>query len=152
MKIERLSISPGHNYFGHHGQPPGSHATLDIPEVECVAGRGLRGDRFFDYRPDYSGQVTFFAAEVLTELASAFQRADVALSDLRRNVLTQGVDLAKLIGTTFIVQDITFEGIEECRPCYWMNQTVAPGAEAWLRGKGGLRCRIVSSGWLRREP
>ena len=25
-----------------------------------------------------------------------------------------------------------------------------PGAEAWLRGRGGLRCRILTDGWLRR--
>jgi fructose-1,6-bisphosphatase II len=32
-----------------------------------------------------------------------------------------------------------------------MNDVVAPGAEAWMRGRGGLRCRIVSGGTLRRD-
>ena len=44
-----------------------------------------------------------------------------------------------------------FRGVEECRPCYWMDQAIAPGAEAWLKGKGGLRAKILSDGWLTRD-
>src|SRR5690349_2232755 len=61
--IRHLFISPGHNFFGRHGQPPGEHPMADVPIVQCRAGRGLEGDRFFAYRPDYNGQVTFFAWE-----------------------------------------------------------------------------------------
>ena len=28
IRIAQLYISPGHNFFGHHGQPPGEHAML----------------------------------------------------------------------------------------------------------------------------
>lgn len=48
--IRHLYISPGHNFFGHHGMEPGTSPMLEVQEVECVAGRGIRGDRFFDYR------------------------------------------------------------------------------------------------------
>jgi len=65
MRVEQLFISPSHNFFGHHGQPAGADPTLRVEEIECVAGRGIRGDRFFDYQPDYKGQITFFAMEVL---------------------------------------------------------------------------------------
>lgn len=60
MKIENLYISPDHNYFGHHGKPPGDAPVEKVEEVVCDAGRGLRGDRFYDYKPDYKGQITFF--------------------------------------------------------------------------------------------
>ena len=30
-----------------------------------------------------------------------------------------------------------FEGIEECRPCHWMDRAFCPGAEEWLKGRGG---------------
>jgi len=30
-----------------------------------------------------------------------------------------------------------------------MNQVVAPGAEDWLRGHGGLRAKILTDGELR---
>ena len=32
-----------------------------------------------------------------------------------------------------------------------MDQAVGPGAEAWLRGRGGLRARILSDGWLKMD-
>ena len=70
---------------------------------------------------------------------------------LRRNVITTGVDLNSLIGEEFALQGIHFVGVEECRPCYWMDQALAPGAEAALRGRGGLRARILSDGPLRVE-
>lgn len=49
------------------------------------------------------------------------------------------MDLNRLIGQRFSLQGIEFEGVEECRPCYWMDQAIAPGAENYLKGHGGLR-------------
>jgi hypothetical protein len=47
---------------------PGTSPIIEVQEVECVAGRGIRGDRFFDYREDYKGQITFFAIEVFNDV------------------------------------------------------------------------------------
>jgi MOSC domain-containing protein YiiM len=47
------------------------------------------------------------------------------------------------------VQGVAFIGTGECRPCYWMDQALAPGAEAALRGRGGLRAQILTNGRLR---
>ena len=47
IRVRHLYISPGHNYFGHHGQPAGTHPVIEVDRLECVSGRGLRGDRFF---------------------------------------------------------------------------------------------------------
>lgn len=151
-QIEHLYVSAGHNYFGHHGQPAGGHQAMAVPEVECVAGRGLRGDRFFDYKPDYRGQVTFFAMEVLEMLEAALGAKNLRPAAVRRNAFTRGLDLNRLVGAEFECQGVRFAGVEECRPCYWMDEALGPGAEAWLRGRGGLRCRILSDGWLRVNP
>ena len=67
----------------------------------------------------------------------------------RRNVITAGVDLNSLIGKKFILQGVEFEGTCECSPCYWMDAAIAPGAEAALQGRGGLRARILTGGKLR---
>lgn len=151
MHVRHLYISPGHNFFGRYGQSAGIHPIEEVDAVECVAGYGLRGDRFYGYRPDYKGQVTFFAAEIHTALQATFQVPALASSVFRRNIITEGIDLGTLIGRRFTLQDVEFEGVEECRPCHWMNQAVAPGAEDWLKGRGGLRCKVLSSGWLRRD-
>ena len=150
VRIERLALSPGHNYFGHYGGPAGDAPLLEVDEVECLAGRGLRGDRFLDHKPDYKGQITFFALETWDALVPALGASGGGPLAVRRNVFTRGVDLLALVGRVFELQGVRFEGAEECRPCLWMDEAVAPGAEAWLRGRGGLRARIRSDGWLRR--
>ncbi len=151
MRIRHLFISPGHNYFGHHGGPAGEHPIVEVEALECCTGRGIRGDRFWDYRPDYKGQITFFAWEDLLQLWEALPVARRDVAATRRNVLVEGASLADLIDEEFELQGVRFRGSEECRPCYWMDQSIGPGAEAWLRGRGGLRARILSDGWLRRE-
>jgi MOSC domain-containing protein YiiM len=114
-----------------------------------VAGRGIRGDRYFDYRADFKGQITFFAEEVYHGLRRALGIWDKPPSVFRRNVITRGVDLNDLIGRTFEVQGVRFLGVESCKPCYWMDAAFGPGAEAALAGRGGLRARILTDGVLR---
>jgi len=149
VEICHLYISPGHNFFGHHGRQPDQYPAIEVAMIECAAGRGIRGDRFFDYREDYKGQITFFSLEVFDELCGAFELKDCSPSLVRRNVMTRAVDLNELIDRDFEVQGLGFHGTEECRPCYWMNQAIAPGAEEFLKGRGGLRAQILSDGQLR---
>ena len=148
--IEHLYLSPGHNFFGHHGRPADAHPVVEVAELECVSDRGVRGDRFFDHQPGYKGQITFFAMEVFEQLCAELGTPAAPPSAVRRNVLTRGVDLNSLVGREFEIQAVRFLGTEECRPCYWMDQAIAPGAEKWLAGRGGLRARILGDGWLRR--
>jgi MOSC domain-containing protein YiiM len=122
---------------------------IETSEIECVAERGIRGDRYFDFKDDYKGQVTFFSLEVFEELCSALQIQAGSPSLARRNVITRGVDLNELIGQEFEVQGVRFLGMEECRPCYWMDGVFAPGAQEFLKGRGGLRSKILTDGKLR---
>jgi len=152
VKVRRLYIAAGHNYFGHHGQPPGENSIVEVPEVECVAGRGLRGDRFFDFKENYKGQITFFSWEIYEAICRELDVHNKPPLTFRRNVMTAGVDLNELIGREFKIQGISFRGTEECRPCYWMDQAFAPGANEFLKGRGGLRAVILTNGTLRANP
>ena len=69
VNVRRLYVSPRHNYFGHHSLPPGEHPILEVPEIKCVAGRGIQGDRFFDYKVNYKGQITFFRSKFMQRFA-----------------------------------------------------------------------------------
>lgn len=149
VAIRHLFISPGHNYFGHHGKPAGTHCNVEVSSIECIAGRGIRGDRFLDYREDYKGQITFFSLEVLSDVGNQLGIAAVSPSAVRRNVITEGIDLNTLIGKRFRLQNVEFEGVCECKPCYWMDQAIAPGAENLLQGRGGLRAKILTTGVIR---
>ena len=149
MEICHLYISPGHNFFGHTGREPDEYPAVEVPAIECVAGRGIQGDRFFDYQEDYKGQITFFSLEIFEALCAALKVHDRLPSAVRRNVFTRGTDLNELIGKDFEVQGVRFHGTGECRPCYWLDRAVKPGTEEFLKGNGGLRAQILSDGTLR---
>jgi MOSC domain-containing protein YiiM len=151
MEILHLYLSAKHNFIGHHGQAPGEEPMMEKTELECVAGRGIRGDRFFDHKPDFKGQITFFESENHEWLCECLKLSEARPSDYRRNVITKGADLNALIGKEFEVQGVRFIGTEEAKPCYWMDQALAAGAHEALKGRGGLRARILTDGCLRLE-
>ena len=121
---------------------------MEVPTVNCVAGMGLFGDRYFGHRDGYKGQITFFSTEVLEALSRELPVGPMHPGVHRRNILVEGVDLNVWIGREFEVQGVRFEGTEEARPCVWMNEAIGPGAESWLNGRGGLRARILTDGSL----
>jgi MOSC domain-containing protein YiiM len=149
VRIRHLYISPGHNFFGHHGKPPDKYPTLEVPEVECIAGRGIQGDRFFDFKENYKGQITFFAQETFDEMCRQLNLTGKSPGLSRRNVIVEGVDLNSLVGVEFEIQGVRFQGASSCSPCYWMDHAFAPGAEHFLQNRGGLRAQILTSGKLR---
>ena len=125
------------------------HDVVSVKDAECVAGKGLIGDRFFGYKEDFKGQITFIDEAVIEEVVSELGIDGLDAGAFRRNVVTSGIDLNSLIGKRFTLNGVSFSGSEECAPCYWMNKAIGDGAEDLLRDRGGLRCRILSSGVLR---
>lgn len=150
IEIVAIYISPGHDFKGRHGMERYNNPVHAVESVSCVTGKGLVGDRYFNFRDNYKGQITFFNWAIYEGMRNKFDKPDLSTSVLRRNLILKGVDLNKLIGREFIIQGVTFSGSEECAPCYWMDEAVAPGAESFLKGEGGLRARILSDGSLTR--
>ena len=148
ITIHNIYISDDHNFYGHHGKEPGSNPMIELDSVECEGGKGIIGDRFHNYKEDYKGQITFFSLEVYKDICTNFKLTDVSPSVFRRNVIISGVDLNLLINKKFNIQGIDFLGTQEAAPCYWMNGAVAEGAENAMKGRGGLRAKILTSGRL----
>ena len=126
-----------------------SNPVISKKDVHCLAGEGIEGDRFCGYRENFKGQITFFEWEVLEKLRTTFGKPDIPPSASRRNAILKGIDLNLLIGKRFQIQEVVFEGSEHCAPCYWMDVAILPGAKEVLKNKGGLRARILQSGYLR---
>lgn len=116
-----------------------------------MAGSGLKGDRFFNFKGDYKGQVTFFSLEIFTTLCDELKLSGKNPGLSRRNIVVEGADLNALVGQEFEVQGVRFRGTAECSPCHWMDQAFAPGAEHFLQRRGGLRAQILTDGKLRAE-
>jgi MOSC domain-containing protein YiiM len=124
--------------------------------VRADAGKGLVGDRNYGARGQIDGQVSFLSAEVFDLLRFALGQPELSPAAARRNIVLAGAPLNQLIGRDFALDFGThvvhFAGRRHCAPCRWMERMVAPGALAFLRGRGGLRARIIEGGDLLRGP
>jgi molybdopterin synthase catalytic subunit len=150
-KLLEIWISDGNDFRGRHEKGRLEHSIRSVPRIECVAGMGLRGDRYFGYKPEFKGQVTFLDAAAVEAVREKFSMPGLSSSVFRRNLVVSGIDLGDWVGKRFRFQGIEFEASEECKPCYWMDQVVGPGAEEFLKHhfRGGLRARILSDGELK---
>ena len=150
-ELRHIFTSAGHDYRVRQGEDRVQHGIQSLAEVECIAGMGLRGDRYFNVRPAARGQVTFFEAAVFEEVRQLFKLPELPASVFRRNLVVAGASPGEWIGRRFRFQGVVFEGAQECFPCVWMDRAVAPGTMAYLKEnlRGGLRAKIVTSGVLR---
>jgi MOSC domain-containing protein YiiM len=131
--------------------PEESGSIQEIAEVEAVAGKGLRGDRYFDDGHDGHDpalEVTLFSAEGL-EAGRADSGLDITAEDMRRNLMTEGVELADLLGRRFSAGEVMLEGLEENPPCAHLQRLAGKPLLKPLIGKAGIRARIVSGGTIR---
>ncbi len=122
-----------------------------VEQVELVAGKGIVGDRNFG-KSQWPGQnVTFIEAEKVAAFNAEHQR-ELHESDLRRTVITQGVDLNALEGKEFQIGDVRFIGVELCEPCAGIGELLATEdmpkqavVKAFLH-KAGLRANVLNDG------
>lgn len=130
-------------------------APRDLVNAQLEAGRGIVGDRYYQGNGTFSGklketekgQITFIAAEEVDNF-NATRGTALDYRDLRRNVVTRGVDLNALVGVEFEIAGVRFQGIELCEPCAYLKQTVHTDVLPHLVHRGGLRAAILSSGTI----
>jgi hypothetical protein len=125
-----------------------------VGAADAVAGRGLRGDRYFSGAGTFGGpgatghDLTLIAAESLEALAAAGGPA-LAPADARRNVLTRGIDVQALAGRRFALGEVECIGRRWCEPCAHLQRLTAPGVLRGLVHRGGLRADILRDGTIR---
>ena len=143
ITIEHIFTSPEHHYFTREKFDVGKAPTIEHNSIELFSGRGLKGDRFeFSKYP-----ITLFSREVAQEVCFELGlELDIKL--FRRNIIVSGMHLNSLINKRFKIGNIEFEGLAHCSPCTWMNAVLKKGAYASMRGRGGLRVKVIDGGIL----
>jgi MOSC domain-containing protein YiiM len=140
--VEAIFLTPS------AGTPPESVET-----AAAVAGRGLRGDRYFRgvgggefYAPDKEGQdLTLIESEALAALA-ADSGIELDAAAARRNVLTRGIGLNDLVGRRFRVGAVECLGRRLAEPCSHLAGLTEPGVLRALVNRGGLRADVLADG------
>jgi len=141
-----------------HVAPEAGEEMHSRAAVEAVAGKGLRGDRYFEAAGSWSGgggralppedrALTLFEAEVL-EIVERDEGIELEPADHRRNVTTRGVAVDHLLDERFRIGEAVCEGVEICEPCAYLEGLTEEGVLAALVHRGGLNVRIVESGTI----
>ena len=156
VEVLHLLVSPAHAYFGRAREGAADVPTTDADRVEVMAGNGIVGDRFFGKAAHMDAAVTVFAIEALEAMAAELGAGPFDPLLTRRNVVLRGADLAPLLGGEFVLESrgdvVRLKAGRPAHPCAWMDQMLAPGAHKAMRGRGGVRCQVLSGGILHRGP
>jgi len=143
IEIHHIFTSPKHNYFTRDKFDVGDAPTLEHQSVSLQEERGLAGDRFeFSKYP-----ITLFSLEVAQDVCTTLE-LELDLKLFRRNIIVSGVHLNSLIGKRFKIGEVEFEGLAHCSPCTWMNAVMKKGAYSEMKGRGGLRAKVVNGAVL----
>ncbi len=128
---------------------------IERDSVVAVAGLGIVGDRYFGCDDSPGRNITLIEAEEIESFLGGFGRPP-GLSISRRNLVTRGVRLNRLVGREFMVGDVRLRGAELCEPCRILGAALAgptlPAEEAVKRflHRAGLRADVLSNGTIAR--
>lgn len=142
-------------HAGPVSEPPRVHSihvakarrlpTRTVPEVEAEEGRGLVGDRY------HGSKHRHVTVQTLADLAAAStelgQEIDPGLT--RRNVTLTYGDLPTKPGSFLTLGDVELQVLRIAAPCRLLDDWIAPGAMRSMHRRGGVVCRLLSSGTIR---
>jgi MOSC domain-containing protein YiiM len=124
--------------------------------VDAIAGTGLRGDRYATATGTWSGtgrgprDVTLIEREVIDAVRAEDGGVDLREDQTRRNLVTVGVALDRLVGREFRVGAVRMRGIRLAEPCAYLEQlTGLVGVQAALVHRAGIRAELLDDGELR---
>lgn len=126
-----------------------------VSDAEARPGVGIVGDRYARgagswQTPGRWSEVTLVAAEAVEEAARTLG-VSLAPESLRRNLVTRGAQLGRLIGVRFRVGEAVLEGERPCTPCRPLSEALGV-PELYQVLDGGLRARVIRAGTLRPGP
>ena len=128
---------------------PEAGAPSSSPEsVPALAGSGLDGDRHVTGLGTFPSGLPGSALTLIeAEVCESF---DPPLSgdDHRRNVVTRGIDLNRLVGHEFLLGAVRCRGMRLCEPCTVIDGYAGRPLLRPLVHRGGLRADILRDGTL----
>ena len=129
-----------------------------VKEVEAIAGKGLKGDRYATGQGSFSFKLKTFLQkcfwwwfgvkrQVTLISATAFEGTGFRFDESRRNIVVADVELMWLVGREFEVGTARFKGVKYCDPCNRPSKLCGKKSfkDAFF-DKGGLIAEVVEGG------
>ena len=119
---------------------------IEMKSVDAVKGKGFINDRKFKENNDKKSQLTLIEIENINYY-NKVSNSLIKPLNFRRNIVTEGIELNKLVDKEFLIGNVKVKGHDLCRPCKYLQGLL--GKENLVKElilKAGLRCEILSSG------
>jgi MOSC domain-containing protein YiiM len=132
----------------------GAAPIISLGEIQAIAGKGLEGDRYYLKTGTYSKtpgtgrEVTLIEIEAIEALTREYG-IDIDAAQARRNIVTRGVALNRLVDREFAVGEAVLRGTRLCEPCAHLEKLTFKGVMPGLIHRGGLRADVVRGGVIR---
>ena len=117
-----------------------------MKSVDAIKGKGLLNDRKMRENNDKKSQLTLIEIESINYY-NKISKSSINPLNFRRNIVTEGIELNKLINKEFSIGTVKIKGHDLCHPCKYLQEFLGQNnLVKELSKKGGLRCEILSTG------
>ena len=121
-------------------------STIYVNQAILERNKGIVNDRYYkNFKKKYE-QVTLVESEMISNFNNNI-KSKFNYKDFRRNIITTGIDLNKIINKKIQINNVVLKIHQLCQPCrYLQNKLSVDNLVKLLTNKGGVRAEIFQSG------
>ena len=120
--------------------------TFYVNQAILMKNKGIINDRYYENFKNNYEQVTFIESEKIDDFNKKIKE-NLDYKDFRRNIITSGINLNKLLNKKIQINNVVFKIHELCQPCkYLQNKLEVKNLVKLLAFKSGVRAEILMSG------
>lgn len=117
-----------------------------INSIKVIANKGIVNDRYFKENNDKNNQITLIESENV-DYYNKVSDTHLHPTDFRRNVITKGISLNKLVGKEILIGEVRLKIHDLCEPCRYLQELLGEkNLVKKLLNRGGLRCELLTNG------
>jgi len=121
-------------------------STIYVNQAILKRNKGIINDRYYKNFKEKYEQVTLIESEKISNFNNNI-KSKFDNKDFRRNIITTGIDLNKMINKKIQINNVVLKIHQLCQPCrYLQNKLSVDNLVKLLTDKGGVRAEIVQSG------
>ena len=121
-------------------------STIYVNQAILKRSKGIINDRYYENFKKKYEQVTLIESEKISNFNNKI-KSKFNYKDFRRNIITTGIDLNKMINKKIQINNVILKIHQLCQPCrYLQNKLSVDNLVKLLTNKGGVRAEIVQSG------
>jgi len=121
-------------------------STIYVNQAILKRNKGIINDRYYENFKKKYEQVTLIESEKISYFNNNI-KSKFNYKDFRRNIVTAGIDLNKMINKKIQINNVVLKIHQLCQPCrYLQNKLSVDNLVKLLINKGGVRAEIVQSG------